>query len=235
MADDNAEIIDWAALVAKLTVDEDRAQQRYREHLVQHLDQWWARTCLGLPDLDFARFGNRAWLLRCNPRVIEAVKKWQPLERVSVDRVKANGLVLCGRTGVGKSTAVLARLHQVARKMRDATAAGTLAVKYPPSIGWVAEKKLVGAAFGDESELQRARRVGLLIIDEFGYAGGDRAQRGRTPAILDVMSERYDRQLPTVVTTGLRRDEIAARYGSAILRRMSTNATVVEVHDEEAK
>lgn len=232
MSDQGKEIIDWAALVAALTVDEGRAKSREREAYVQFIDQWWDRTKRDLPKFDYSRFNSANWQQDCDPRIVEAVRAWQPFERVGTNQVQANGLVLSARTGSGKSLCVLNRIASTARRMRRATEEGTLAVKYPPSVMWITEMKLVGAENSFDSDvMRRAQSVSLLVIDEFGYGGGEVALKGRSPAALSVMCARYDDGLPTVITTGLTLAQIAAKYGAAIHRRMMVRAQVIEVHD----
>lgn len=64
-----------------------------------------------------------------------------------------------------------------------------------------------------EADLCRIKSAYILTLDELGYE--------RWPElVLEIIGERYDRDLPTVVTSGLKIDELRARYGDATVRKI---------------
>lgn len=214
--------------------DQEKAKRRGSEYVQMNLDEWWGKFAPDLPRFAFAKWDNSEWVNRCNPKVLEAVKAWRVFE-LDGDRLRAkHGMLLCAPTGAGKSTAVLARIHRAYAYARKMAGEGRLTVGHPPSIVWLNEQQLVEASWDNHDRMQKARTAGLLIIDEVGFAGGDQAVRGKTPAILDVMSARYDRSLPTVITSGMSVDDLARRYGLAVVRRMQNCADVLDLVSNKA-
>jgi hypothetical protein len=222
-------IIDWANILAAMTVDDERAKQREREWVASHVDEWWGEARKNLPAWKFARFGNQVWESRCDPKLLAVVKSWVPMT-LSDGKLVPQGMLLCAPSGAGKSTAVLARLYETASRLRRASLDGRSTVRYPPGLMWVSEQQLMTAQDERHAQLlNEARSVSLLVLDEFGFAGGHDAARGRTPIGLDILSNRYDQQLATVVTSGMSVAQLAKRYGVAITRRMQDGAKVVDM------
>lgn len=217
-------------MVQRLDVlDDEQLERRSREFYVDHVDGWWSKIARDLPDWPWARFSNKSWESRCDGKLLDAVKRW-PVFELNADtrKLSPRALVVTAPTGAGKSTAILARLYMAHDKLRQATIDGRARVKYPPPIAWLTEAQLLKASWNDDEQLERAKRIPMLVLDELGFAGGDQAAKGKTPVILDVLCARYDRGLATVITSGLSLDQIGVRYGSAIARRMQTNANVYD-------
>lgn len=225
----NAESI-FHQMVQKLDVlDDGELERRSREFYVDHVDAWWSKIARDLPDWSWARFANKSWESRCDRRLLDAVKRWPVFELdKSTRKLHPRGLVVTAPTGAGKSTAVMARLCMAHEKLRQATVDGRARVKYPPPIAWYTEAQLLKASWNDDDCLERAKRVPLLVLDELGFAGGEQAAKGKSPVILDVLCARYDKSLATVITSGLTIDQIGMRYGSAIARRIQTNADLFD-------
>lgn len=59
------------------------------------------------------------------------------------------------------------------------------------------------------------------MLDELG-------QEPRCEVIWETIDARYLSGLPTVVTTGLRIDELRQRYGAPLVRRLVERGTVIE-------
>lgn len=219
----------WANILAKVTIDDERAKQRECEWRASFIDEWWTQTQKNLPSWKFARFGNKVWESRCDERVLRAVREWSPM-KLSNGKLVAQSMVICAPSGAGKSTATLARLYDASKRLKDATIEGKSTVRYPPGILWVTEQQLLAAQEERNYQLMNdAREVSLLILDEFGFAGGHDAIKGRTPLGLDILSNRYDQELATVVTSGMSLGQLAKRYGMAITRRMENEAKVFDM------
>lgn len=229
------EINQWAAILAKMTVDDERAKESELRWRAGFIDEWWTQTKKDLPSWKFARHGNKVWESRCDKRVLDAVQAWTPF-RLQQGKLVAQGMVVCAPSGTGKSTAVLARLYEAAKRLKQATLEGRSTVRYPPGILWVTEQQLLSAQDERNYQLMNdAREISLLILDEFGFAGGHDAARGRTPIGLDILCNRYDQELATVVTSGLSIPQLARRYGIAITRRMENQAKVVDLLVDKAR
>jgi len=219
----------WANILAKVTIDDEQAKQREYEWRASFIDEWWSQTRKNIPSWKFARFGNKVWESKCDPRVLRAVREWSPM-KLTNGKLVAHSMVVCAQSGSGKSTAILARLYETSKRLKDATIEGRSTVRYPPGILWVTEQQLLSAQ--DERNFQLmndAREVSMLVLDEFGFAGGHDAIKGRTPVGLDILGNRYDQELATVVTSGLSLAQLGKRYGVAITRRMENQAKVVDL------
>lgn len=229
MTDAQDSINVWAEIMSQITIDDEKAKVRERQWRADHIDEWWRGTVKDLPTWRFARYGNKAWESRCDGRVLRAVSAWAPF-RLRQGKLVASSLALCAPSGAGKSTAVLARLHETARRMREATLEGKSTVRYPPGILWVTEQQLLASQEERNFKLlNEARDVSMLVLDEFGFGGGHEAIKGRTPIGLDVLCNRYDKELATVITSGLSMLNIARRYGVAIARRIENESTICDL------
>lgn len=76
--------------------------------------------------------------------------------------------------------------------------------------------------------ISRACEVEILVLDELGTANGHTAAAGASPVIHRVLTARYDAGLRTSVTSGMTRDELLARFGSGLVRRMFHQAKCLE-------
>lgn len=70
---------------------------------------------------------------------------------------------------------------------------------------------------GDRGVSIDAKRTSLLILDDLGKESELQSARA---IVRDVISQRYDNELPTIVTTELTVADIDARYGRAIAERI---------------
>lgn len=139
-------------------------------------------------------------------RLLESVRAW---------RVGDPGMLLHGPTGIGKSSAAaILFLRLVGNGWRN----GGDAWYFARGLRWYSAAALSQArrehplGQGDAPEITRAESARLLVIDD---AGWDRD----TAAVSDVLAARYEKSLPTVVTTGLTAVELSKHYGAAVVRR----------------
>jgi hypothetical protein len=132
-------------------------------------------------------------------------------------------IVLSGRTGEGKTSLAIAM-------MRAWTAEKEKVSLFVPARA-LGVARLQHQAGHEEPEIvSRSMRSALLVLDDVG------AERDtQTNAVADVVSERFDRNLPTWVTTGMTRTELASRYGEGVLRRLFEHATILRVSPKEVK
>lgn len=113
----------------------------------------------------------------------------------------ASGAILIGPTGCGKSTAAALAANRV--KQTDTWAK------------WVRADELsrILSERGGIEHVQVIKQARVLVLDELGYE--------RFPELLlEVLGARHDACRPTVVTSGLTLDAIAARYSDATVRRI---------------
>lgn len=165
---------------------------------------------------------------RVHARMLKNVNAWRP---------GLGNLILAGRTRAGKTSAAV---HLVRRLLHEGAIAGGEAFRLARSIRWQDCRAL--SAVGREARLGTGtpdaivscQRVRLLVLDDLG-ATDDRETLER---VLDI---RYQRELPTITTTGLRgraleeneQSELAAALGDALTARLfecgASKGTLVEV------
>jgi DNA replication protein DnaC len=66
-------------------------------------------------------------------------------------------------------------------------------------------------------EIESAKRAKILFIDDVG-------QSSERDDFFEIMDHRYTREAPTILTSGLRKNEIERRFGSELWRRFSANS-----------
>jgi hypothetical protein len=156
---------------------------------------------------------ERARLVVIAPPLRSAIARWQP---------PAN-LLLLGPTGTGKTTAAAHLILTMLGRWLDADCTGELV-----DVHWIQSTRLErarrehGLGQGESLPLVTARDCGLLVIDDLGQE----PSRGET-CIWDVIDRRYSDCLPTIITSGLTRGDLASRYGAAFVRRLNQDGTAV--------
>jgi DNA replication protein DnaC len=137
-------------------------------------------------------------------------------------------VLMCGATREGKTTAAAFLFR---RLLSEAVKHGGEAWDLAKWMRWFGAEELSIArknhslGHGDPPELVQACNARLLVLDDAGW--------DRDPAdVCSVLNARYERQYPTIITTGKNRAELTAHYGAAVVRRMrevgGQRATVVD-------
>jgi hypothetical protein len=171
---------------------------------------------------------------RCEPRELQSRVRDVRLRQASLAwSWGSGGLLFIGRTGAGKSSAA-AWLFR--RLLRVGWQQGGDAWARVGALRWFSAEDLVRARLehalgrGEAPEIEQAERATLLFLDELGWE--------RDPSVVSgVMQKRYERQLPTVTTSGRTAAELTAMYGAAVVRRMNDTGgpgslTVVDCFSE---
>lgn len=113
------------------------------------------------------------------------------------------GSVIIGPTGAGKSLSAAVAMRRVIGDDGCSWAA------------WVRADELSRVLSIREhiSDVEKLKRALILVIDELGYE--------RFPElVLEILGYRYDNELPTVITSGMKLQEMSDRYSDATLRRI---------------
>lgn len=205
------------------------ADRKKREHAARE-EAWraeirsWA-PLTGVPDWEWARLDNPDFTRRVRPRLLTYAQRYEP----------AHGSVLVSSdTGTGKTTVTRAMVHHRRDREVAKVLAGRPGTKPTPllwtlrDLVWTTGFDLAKArrenALGDgEARLvQRAMSCKLLVIDEVGF------EVQHDTIFQEVMNARYVGERPTIVTTGLRPDAFAKRYGDAAYRRLTERGTCLE-------
>lgn len=137
---------------------------------------------------------------------------------------EAGNLLLVGPVGTGKTHQAYGALHRIAeagphRYELIAATAADLYGRLRPN----------GTERGTEAELRRLSRIPWLLIDELGLTKHSEFVEDMTSRLIN---ERYNRSLPTVMTTNLPpRDpngpDLVDRLGDRVVSRLSQDTRIV--------
>jgi hypothetical protein len=167
-----------------------------------------AKTTSSIPDgYAGADFETGAAVLRERVKPESAIRK--------AAQCRGHMVMLVGPSGAGKTTLACAMLRQRAKRMVGMFVTSA-------QLGHEA-----GLFTGRESELlRRARSRAVLLLDDLGTEI-DRSQRlEASHAVGNIIQERHDRQLVTIATTFRSDEELEARYGDGVLRRLFSNIVI---------
>mgnify|MGYP002523020038 CR=1 FL=1 len=131
------------------------------------------------------------------PEVLERVERWMCQERT--------GLLLVGSVGTGKSTIAAA----MCRCWSDLTTVARYA-----QCDLIADRIKQDESYKYEVALHK----GLLVLDDLGTEATVYGQE----SLPFILYRRYERSLPTIITTNLAREGILQRYGERIADRLRT-------------
>lgn len=133
----------------------------------------------------------------------------KPLEQVIKRLLAAHRAVLAGGSGAGKTSLAVACLRQ----RLDCGA------RFVSALELASARIQHAAGDGEAAIVQMAMGARLLVLDDLGEE-----PHTATSAVRDVIRARHASGLPTWITTGLRSNEIVAKYGDGIRRRVFDGA-----------
>jgi DNA replication protein DnaC len=162
------------------------------------------------------------WATLDSPDLVRRVESRQAIAaaRLAMD---AASMVVLGPAGSGKTSLACAILRARAAKFGKAT--GTYATAF--ALTKARQEHRLGD--GEAPRVALAMSCRLLLIDELG------AELGRNTAVPEVIHARHEAELPTMYTSGFSLDELAAKYGSGICRRLFEGATVIRTGRREER
>lgn len=141
---------------------------------------------------------------------VRRVEEW-------LDKGRGN-LTLTGETGAGKTSLVY---YAVARAISDSEGAAKFLFVSAFDLG-VARRN---SRLGEEAELvEEALEAESLIVDDLGSEPAAHAE-----VLSYVISSRHEDDLETIVTTWMNADELGARYGHGVARRIRDRVTLVKL------
>jgi DNA replication protein DnaC len=132
--------------------------------------------------------------------------------------------VLLGPAGSGKTTIAAAFLHAAVERDPD------LRVRFVPAEDLLREE----TPDGGPTPLEQALSADVLALDDAGAElegapTGSGLLAQRMGALSKVISKRFDRGAPMLVTTGLERDAFTELYGDRLSRRLFEGARVIRI------
>lgn len=139
------------------------------------------------------------------------------------------GLMLCGLYGNGKTTlakAISYLVEYVTERERGFTRRSCMQIITAKNICRLCA---AGEKFKEQLDAYEALfKAPMLVIDDLGEEPMEIMVYGmiHTP-LIDLISERYSRQLLTIITTNLNTDEIKAKYGPRIYDRFKEMLTSI--------
>lgn len=193
-----------------------------------------AEAVATLPPWPWCRFGDPVFAERTAGRATRR-HGTEVADVVAADAARAwrrahGGLVLCGPTGTGKTSLMVAIGYQLVEAAMAESAAPAL-VDFAAGIRFADASDIARArrgwplGKGDPPELTEAMEATLLLLDEMGREPlGD-------PTLFELFNYRYRKGLPTVTTSRLTRDDMKRpdRYGTDGARRLLDTGVVLEL------
>lgn len=177
------------------------------------------RVSLGIPDeLMKARISN----LEDRPEAdgyqdaINGVRRY--MDGLGANTAKGRGLAIVGPVGAGKS-------HTAAAVLIESVTSQVLRNGY-----WIRARRFCNAmspGFDQEDATTVGNRVlnaRLLVLDDLG---GEHSTEWTQGIIEDLVSERYDRSLPTIITSNLSPTVIESQYGDRTWDRLRDRNDIV--------
>ncbi|MEO7032513.1 MAG: ATP-binding protein [Polyangiaceae bacterium] len=194
--------------------DREHEQRQHREALCEKVYRGFATV----PDWPWARIGDADFVARTRPKISTACQRYTPA---------VGNLVMLGPTGHGKTAGAIAIAHRLAGAALESEDAAD--VRRIAGLFWVSGHELANArrhhGLGEDDAplIRRAMRSPLLIVDELGFE----ATHDQT-VIPELLHHRYTARLLTIVTSGARDKDLAARYGAAPWRKLCQLGAVIE-------
>lgn len=143
-------------------------------------------------------------------------------------KLEDGGRLITGPTGIGKSTALVAVFRRIEQERPDADPYGDPVMLLESSLCraglmWVRAGDLPVARLahrlgdGEADLVTDAKNARTLVVDDLGW---ESSRANAADVVLEVIAHRYDTGAPTWVSSGQRPDELIARYGDSIVRRI---------------
>lgn len=151
---------------------------------------------------------------------------------------KRVGLMMMGEVGTGKTTMLKAVCDTInllceSAQENDGRYCPTLSGMYSKPISIVKAKQIVETKNNDEQRYKMMNKVDLLAIDELGVESVESKSYGNvSEPLIDLLSERYDRQLCTIITTNLNLASIGERYGDRVLDMFNEMFRIISFKNE---
>lgn len=124
-----------------------------------------------------------------------------------------NGMLLRGRTGLGKTHLSLSIASAVIDKGYNVIYGSA------PDILRMIEREHFGNAPSDTDTLGMVIRADLLVLDDLGAEFDTKFSQY---ALYNIINDRINASRPTVISTNLEHNELSGRYGERIYSRIST-------------
>ncbi len=138
------------------------------------------------------------------------------------DDATEGGILVIGMTDIGKTVSAAAAMRRLIEREEQAHAHEDINRRKTRRM-WVRAFDLPNARLeqrlgaGDAPLVTDAKSAEFLVLDDLGWEG---QRAGAADVVIEVLAHRYDRGTPSIVTSGLSYEQIEARYGDAVIRRI---------------
>ena len=139
---------------------------------------------------------------------------------------KGTSLVFCGKTGAGKTHMAAAIINHLKSVHYEYCILTTVSKMIREIRSSYSNKEI-----SEESMIKKFCQPALLVIDEVGVQFGTDAEK---VTLFDVINERYERMLPTILIGNLTLQEFKDFTSERIVDRMKENGGRVLVFDWES-
>lgn len=126
-------------------------------------------------------------------------------------------LLFRGPSGAGKTSLAVALLRE---RVRATGEPALMSLAFQLSVARIQHR----AGEGEAPPVAAAMRAPMLLLDDIGQE-----QNTAVNPIADIVQHRWAHELPTWVTTGLSREELGARYGGGVARRLFERARILRL------
>ncbi|MER2949615.1 ATP-binding protein [Morganella morganii] len=135
-------------------------------------------------------------------------------------KTAGEALILCGTPGTGKTHLAVSIARQVATEAQESvfiTTAARIIRAFRRT--WAGD-----AEYSELDVLEKYCYPGLLIIDEIGVQYGTDSERN---ILFEVINDRYEDMLPTIMISNLPLNELAPLLGERVVDRMLEGGAVL--------
>jgi DNA replication protein DnaC len=138
-------------------------------------------------------------------------------------KTRGQSIVMCGNTGTGKTHLACAIAHTVIEQGAEAVYATA-----SRAFRSVKDTYRRDAELSETEAIKRFTYPDLLILDEIGVQYGSDSEKN---ILFDIINERYERLLPTILISNLSLENLAGYVGDRVLDRMKENGGKLLVCD----
>jgi DNA replication protein DnaC len=149
-----------------------------------------------------------SWAGLTDPNLVELVGGAVLAQARALDLKRVDRVTLLGPAGSGKSTLAVT----LAKAWTSVNARPSVFVA---AVDLGVARQQHGLGEGEAALVRRAMGAELAVLDDLGVELDAGA-----PVVAHVLHHRYDRERPTIATTGLSVEQLANRYGAGVARRL---------------